>query len=411
MFNSRTEQPSATLNPRLLAIANICGLVLAALMLFTLVANLGTSADDSVQYHQAAINVLSVGDPYATTPSDDWEVAAPNPNPPLLAYLLAPAAGLPHAAFRLAWFALNSVVLLALLALCLRVVDTPWLSQLAGLLLAGVLFWPAAYVCLSIGQLGLILALLAVLSFALAERRPLAAGASLAVGAAIKLYPGLLGGFFLIRGPRRVLWFAAASGLLLLSIPLLAGGLAPYQDYARKVLLGGFYPYPAEFNISLNGLWSRLFTRNEYFRPIAELPALARLLTLAGAAAVLGGCAWASTANDKLGRLIGFAAWLCGMQLLTPLNGYYNLPALLLPFLTLCRCLGRYPSRPAAALLALATALLYIPPGWNRGLPWLDKALMGGPGLILLAPSLYGAILYLALLLAFARSHKKATTE
>jgi len=411
MLDHSASRPATALSPRLVRAANLCGLLLAALLLFTFATSLGEGADDSTQYRQAALNLLRSGDPYATTPSTDWDLAPPNPNPPLLAYLLLPAATLPQPTFRLVWFVLNSAALATLLALCLRAVGAPQLTRLWGLLAAGVLCWPAAYLCLSMGQLGIILALLAVLSFVLAAARPAAAGAALATGAAIKLYPGLLGLYYLLRGPRRPLWWAAVWGAVLLAVPLVISGLPPYENYLRKVLLGDFYPYAAEFNISLNGLWNRLFTANAYFKPIADLPALASALTLVSAVAVLVLCLQTAGARDQLGNLIAFAAWLCAMQLLTPLNGYYNLPALIFPFLVLCRCLGRYPALLPTLTLAFATALLFFPPGWNRGLPWLDQALAQGPGLLFLAPSLYGALLYLLLLRYFAARHQKVSSE
>lgn len=406
MIEQTSPQPTFLLSPRAIRLANLLAVALAVLMLLSTGANLGNGADDSAQYRQASRNLLRTGDPYATTPSPG-PLEPANPNPPLLAYLLVPLAPLPQPAFRLVWYLINCACLLALLALSLRLLADPALSRFWGVIFAGFVFAPPTYLCLALGQLGIMLALLAVTSFALASRHPGKAGAALAFGAALKLYPAFIGLYVLVRGPRRVLWWAAAFGGFFLAIPALLSGLAPYESYLRKVLLGGYYPYPAAFNISLRGLWDRLFTANPYAGPWVDLPVLATGATLLSAALVVGLCLWVRAAPDHLGRLIVFAFWLCALQLLTPLNGYYNLPALLLPCLVLIACLRRYPSLGTLRLLALAVALLYLPPGWSRGFPALDQALRVGPGLLLQAPSLYGVILMALLLLRLARLHCK----
>lgn len=133
---------------RILRIANWCAAGLALAILAQTAAGLSTTLDESVQSWQAARNLLALGDPYATTPSIG-DLAA-FPNPPLLAVASAP-------------------------------------PTTAGLFL---------------GQLGIMLALASAASFVLARRYPVASGALLALASAIKLYPALLGIYYLKRGPR-----------------------------------------------------------------------------------------------------------------------------------------------------------------------------------------------------------------
>lgn len=380
---------------------NMSGLLIGVAFLLLTMQVLRDEADDAAQYLQAAQNVLSSGDPYATTPGTP--TAPPNPNPPLLAYLLTPLAGLPRPTFRLLWFGMNVIWLLLLLWFSLQLIAEPRIHSLWGVVVGGALTFFPVLMCLMVGQLGIFLALLGVLSFWLAERqRHTAAGAVLALGAAIKLYPGFLGLFYLRYGPRRVVWWAAAWGLLLLAIPLLIGGLLPYQNYVQRVLLGGFYPYASDFNVSLTGLFSRLFTVNGVFEAVAPLPTLARWLSVIANLAVVIFCVSLPAQRDAFGRLIVFAAWICGMQLITPLNGYYNLPALILPFLVILTALLRRPSLPAALIFALATTLLYLRSGWAEQDPLLSELLYRGWGALFVTPPLYAALAYLGLLGWFA---------
>lgn len=391
---------------RLLRFAlNAVGMLFAVAMLVLLSGFLRDEADDAAQYHQAARNLLSVGDPYATTPARDG--LPPNPNPPLLAYLLTPLAPLPRPVFRMLWFVLNSLCLAALVTLILRLIDERRISAYWGVVAGGVATFTPVLLCLMLGQLGIFLALLGLLAFALAERRPAAAGASLAVAAAVKLYPGFLGLFFLANGPRRPLAWAILWGLLLLALPLAVSGLAPYEGYVRRVLLGDFYPFASDFNVSLTGLFSRLFTVNAVFVPVAPLPQIVRPLSLGAAALLLVACLRIPAGPDRFGRLLAFAAWVCAMQLVTPLNGYYNLPALILPILVLIAALLRYPAPWAAAAFALATAALYLRSGWAEPYPAL-AVLYRGWGALLLVPSIYTNLVYMALLAWFARRHRAA---
>lgn len=378
--------------------------MLAALMVAGVALSLSGSLDDSRQYRQAARNLLAVGDPYATTGGADASLP-PYPNPPLLAYLLAPTLGLGEDGGRLAWFGLNVVALVALLWLSLRVARPPGARYYWGLLAFAVSISAPAYLCLLLGQLGIMLALLLVASFALAVPRPVGAGATLALAAAIKLYPALPGLFFLLRGPQRVVWWAALCGAGLLALPLLFHGLRPYQSYVETVLLGNFYPYAAPFNVSLTGLWQRLLTPVGRFVPLAVSPDLASLLNLISAGVVLALCVWATRAPGELGRLLAYSMWLCAMLLLSPVNGYYNLVAVLLPLLVIVRALARYPSHGLSAATILATALICVAPGWAlswaTALPALDR----GWGLLLRVPSLWGLCGYLAILALLVRRH------
>lgn len=386
---------------RILRIANWCAAGLALAILAQTGAGLSTTLDDSVQYWQAARNLLALGDPYATTPSIG-ELAA-FPNPPLLAYLFIPLAALERLRMQQLWFLINSAALLGLVWLALRQFAPARAARYWGVVLLAVASAPPTTAGLFLGQLAVLLALAGTASFVLARRHDWVAGSLLALASAIKLYPALLGIYFLQRGPRRTLAAAIGAGAIFGAIPIVVSGIAPYQRYIDKVLLGGFYPYAAEFNVSLAGLWARLFTINGYVEPIGDLPLLARGLTLVTSLLVLGVCLATPASSDRLGQQIAFSAWMCGMLLLTPLNGFYNLVALVVPFCTLVACLEVRRSRWGIAALAGATLLVCVAPGWSAASPMLDQLTHSGWGALLLTPALYGVVIYLGMLAWYAR--------
>ncbi len=395
---------------RIWLLINLCFAALALLIIASIGFNLGPEHDDSAQYRQAARNLIIAGDPYATTGAGDAE-APPYPNPPLLAYLLLPGVALDADSWRMVWFVLNATALVALYCLSLWIARPPGLRYYWGGLAAAVAVAPPNYLCLLYGQLGIVLALVLVAGFALAERRPALTGGFLALATLIKLYPGLMGIYYLLRGPRRVLLWAALFTVPLLAIPLLFHGLQPYRSYLERVLLSSFYPYAAEFNVSLTGFLRRLLTiSGTRFTPLADQPLLANGLTLLVALLILGLCVRGSSSPGPLGALLGFSLWLCASLLLAPVNGYYNLGGLLLPMLVLVRALHRYRSVWLNAAMVLATVLLLLPSEWYRLYPALNAALLRGWGLLFLVPPLFGLLGYLALLAMLAERHRQAAT-
>ncbi|NTU85258.1 MAG: DUF2029 domain-containing protein [Chloroflexales bacterium] len=411
-YNPGMEQPitavksSPALLHRARLLTNLCFAILTAMVIATAGLNLAPAFDDSKQYRQGARNLEQVGDPYATTRPGDQD-SIPYPNPPLLAYLLVPTLPLGEGGGRLAWFCLNLAAWVALVWLSLRIAGPPWARRHWGPLVFALALSPPTYLCLLYGQLGIMLALLLVLGFALASRHQSVAGATLAFAAAIKVYPSLPALYYLLRGPRRVLGWAAAVGAALLAVPLLFDGLRPYRSYLETVLLSDFYPYAAEFNVSLMGLWRRLLTETPRFEPLADAPGLALTLTLLTSLAVLAVCVRATDAPGELGALLAFSLWFCATLLLSPINGIYNLGGLVLPALAIARGLRVYPSAGLAAGYALATGLICTPQNWYTPWPALEMSLERGWGLVALVPPLLGLCGYVVILAALARRHRR----
>jgi hypothetical protein len=392
---------------------NLGALVCALLWLMAISTTLQFDLDDYKMYWQAAREVLRTGDPYTSTPI--WrtmavEEGAPRPKvvtylyPPLLAYLLQPLGRLTHQPGQLIWFGINCAALLSFVGLCVSLSGSSLARRFWGLVLLGTVLSPPVRVGLQLGQIGIWIALLLVSSVALARRYPALGGLLLAFASLLKLYPAFLGLFYLVRRMGAAVGWTIVSGMLLLAGTLLWYGPSPYRNYIDKVLLGGFYPYGAEFNISLTGFWDRLLHAGLYAIPVADLPILARVLTGCCAVAVLALCFYFGRAPlDSDGTLVQVSLWLCGMLLLTPVNGYYNLVLLLLPLLVMLRSIEQSGDRRVRALLVIGTALVWVPPSWSKVWPWLYVVVHKEWGVLLLTPAFYGLLIFFGLLVVLLR--------
>jgi hypothetical protein len=394
------------------ALINTGALVLALCWYILIGLTLTPGEDDFGIYRQGALGLVASGDPYMPVADPHavgvdgrgGEVAANRfIYPPLLAQLLRPFALIDERTGQLIWFLLNGAALAGLIALCIWLSRSELAARYWGLVALGTLIAPPTRICLQLGQTGILLALLMVAGLALARRLPAASGLALALASLIKLYPAFLGLFYALRRPRSVLWWTIGCGLGVLLVSM-AGGPETYLSYAQRLLAGSYHPYGGEFNTALYGVWTRLFVPNHFGVGVADLPNLARALMVAGATVVVALCMRAGTSSaDELVASLQFGVWLCGMMMVTPLNGVYNLTLLLFPLLTLLRYLELHPDRRVRTWLVLGTALVCIPPLWSTWWPALDTAVRTGWGQLFVTPPLYGLLVYFGLCYRIAR--------
>lgn len=384
---------------------NLAGLVFALAWLGLLGLLLSVESQDFGYYRLGALNQLGSGTPYVPNP-DPAQPRFGYLYPPPLAYLLQPLAPLPLLAGLRVWFALNLAALGGLMAILLRTCEARKVREFWGVALAGTVLAPPTWLCLQLGQTGILLALLIVAGFALRQRSAAGAGALLGAAAAIKLYPGLLGLFYLLARWRRLALWSGLAFAALIGLSIAAYGLAPYETFVREVMPSASYPYAAEFNLSLLGFWRRAFSASDYAIPISDLPGLATALTLASAAALGALCLWSLRARDPELLPLQFSLWLCAMLLLSPVNGSYNLILMLFPLLAALAYRERR-RLPRSRLLIVSTALLCWPPTWSDGTPlylWMHT----GVGTLLLTPAIYGLFGYALLLARLIARHQPA---
>jgi hypothetical protein len=256
--------------------------------------------DDFRYFRRGALDQLQSGDPYTSLP--EWKPSAvPQPDarpdmveaylyPPLLAYLIQPFALLSPRHGQMLWFLINTSALAGFIWLCIRLSGSALARNYWSLVVLGTLLAPPTRLSLQLGQLGILLAVLIVGGFAFARRYAAFSGILLAFASVVKLYPALLGIYYLIRGPRRVAYWICAFAMVLVALSVLVYGVQPYINFVRKVLVSGYYPYAAEFNISLIGYWDRLLSATLYAVPLINAPILARLVAIGCSIAVLATC-------------------------------------------------------------------------------------------------------------------------
>lgn len=186
------------------------------------------------------------------------------------------------------------------------------------------------------GQLdSLLLVLLLAIWLASRAGRPWLAGTLLAVATAVKLFPGFLFLYFLLRREWRVV-FVAAAGVAV--IGLAAGfvfGWESYRTYVTEVLpqvnayRGGW------LNASLVGFCTRLFDPaavNEHVEPLWRSPLLAKLS--AGALCLVVVAAWSRIvlrANSPSERDRAFGLGITAMLLVSPITWDHYFLLLQLP--------------------------------------------------------------------------------
>jgi hypothetical protein len=197
---------------------------------------------------------------YEQAPAD---LLAYNAHPPTSVLLAVPFALLDYPDAFLAWNLLSLLALVGCLALTIRGLNVGWswwavFPTIAILLLSD----PFRQQVLQ-GQLNLFLALLLTAAW-WAERRGSAARAGVWLGAAtaLKLFPGFLVAYAAWRGRWRTALAGAGTFLLLTALTAGVLGTDCYRDYVRDVLPTlGHYRNNGN-NISLIGLWGKLFNPN-----------------------------------------------------------------------------------------------------------------------------------------------------
>jgi hypothetical protein len=192
------------------------------------------------------------------------------------------------------------------------------------------------------GQLNLVLLLLVTGTWA-AERtgRPVWAGVLLAAAAAIKLYPAFLFLYFAMRGRWRALAAGAVAFFVLTALTALILGPQAYTDYFLHVLPRTALWRSNWVNLSLSGVWFKLFDPSKQFPPIELHP-----LIWNPAVAWMGMVCSAMVLTTLLYRVVprlrspqdadlGFSLCILAMFLVSPITWDHYLLLLALPIAVL----------------------------------------------------------------------------
>jgi alpha-1,2-mannosyltransferase len=300
---------------------------------------------------------------YLGLPANPIPAIEYNIHPPTSVLLVLPLGRVdyPHAVF--IWNLVSLMALMVSLVMVTVILATPWWLRLPAL--AMLPFCHPVYGNLYQGQLNLLLVLLITMVWVFERSNwSKVAGTVLGAAAAIKLFPIYLVVYYVAqrRGRPLLATFVSFASLTLLTALVL--GVDTYKDYLTIVL-----PWNAEFhllgfNLSIAGLWYKLFhpVLGEGIVPIWSSIAVARWgsvlsnLAITTVVAVLGYRAQSSVQRD-----LAFAVTLTAMLLVSPVTWDVALPILLVPFALIARSSIIAQSRWLLAGLLLILIINCIP--------------------------------------------------
>jgi hypothetical protein len=289
-----------------------------------------------------------------------------NAHPPTSILLVVPFARLDYPAAVLAW----NMASLAAFGLSLWIV--------AGQLRLGFYPWSVfpliaiLLICspfreqMMQGQLNLVLLLLLTGTWA-SDRsgRPWLAGALLGAATAIKLFPGFVFIYFLIRRRWAVIGAGIVSCALLTALTVAVMGVDTFRGYIDDAMPQVQRLQSSWINVSIPGFWVRLFDPQnplDHVQPLWRSPMLARSATWACGllvVIVLGLVTRRARTRTEQDRAFGLS--VTSMLLVSPITWHHYFLLLLLPVTLLWLSLPRTGSA-RAAFLALFTVLFFINP-------------------------------------------------
>lgn len=293
--------------------------------------------NDGYDYYVAARALLSGEDPSAASIAEIGYITYP----PSAVLFFAPFAALGHTGFAVVWNALNAALVLVIPALALgamtgRVRGHPvWWYLLPALASFRILETNA-----TLSQSNLVIGAWCMLGiYFLRRARPGWAGLAIAVGAAIKVTPGLFGVYFLWR--RRWGAAAAAAGGAILFFGLLPALVHGPRELVRQYETWRYYanalvnPPPKQYDYahgqSVKSAMLRLLTKSNarkpgkgpYYVNVLELDAaavkrVAPALSLAVLAVLLAVCRNPVAPREAPGPYLEMGLVLVAMLLMSP---------------------------------------------------------------------------------------------
>ena len=297
-------------------------------------------------------------------PADPADLITYNAHPPVAVLLILPLAQLEYKSAILVW---NVISLLSLvLSLKIVVTELDVRSTVVPQTVALLAVCHPIYGNLYLGQLTLVLLLLVTMIWALVRSdRLIIAGALVGIAAAIKLFPAYLIIFFLVCGRTQALGAALLSFLGINAVAIHVLGADTYHDYLSIVLPGQAQFWSCGYNLSITGIWHKLFNpaiEGDLIRPLWLNPALARwgtvvsdvLLTL-----TVTRCTYRTQTRAQ--EDLAFGVINSAMLLVAPVTWDFTLPLLLVPIALILHWPGTIASRWIPAVLALLLIIIWIP--------------------------------------------------
>ena len=369
----------------------------------------GISSADLYAYYDAALAVRERRDPFV--PVATW-IASYHPGEtlvatyyvytPFFAALLIPLTFVPVDVAYVLWSLCNLLFLVGAVYAALRVCGVYPSAMHVAILSAAAALWNSTRLELQWGQADLlVLFCVAVSLWAALEKRPILAGALLAVACLTK--PFLLCFVVALLWKREYRYALVSAGAFLVGLiaPFIWIGVDSWRDQLTVWSFWSNQYVPFIDNQAPKGVFARLFTVNPNTTPLVNAPWLMTALWLIVAALVVGIVA-ASVSRRRLvsddRTLVELSLIITAMLLISPLTEYIYIVILILPFVLLTTVLWRHGwqephTRPMWLCLALIWLLLVFPLKNIEYFFWPRMASASGPLLVayvwLAVPYLY----------------------
>ena len=300
-----------------------------------------------------------------------------NAHPPVSVLLVLPFAAFGYHQAYTVWNVVSLVCLAASLWLIMRPVG---LNYSAWFLLPFATFLLSSNSLaqqVNQGQFNLVLLLLLTLAWS-AERagRPGLSGVWIGAAMAIKLFPGLLGLYFLCQRKWSAIWALVLTFVLLNAVALCLFGPDCFRAYLQDVLpkVGVFKS--GWLNVSITGFWYKLFgAASPAVTALWQAPQLARFGAAATSLVVVAAAAWKCWKAQNLAeRDLAFGTCIIAMLLVSPITWDHYFLMLVLPLATLWKLVPPAPWRRAmilGAIIVLTT--VYAKWIWDAAIPGVGE--------------------------------------
>jgi hypothetical protein len=318
--------------------------------------------------------------------------------PPFYTLLFLPFSFLPYPAADFVWRILNLALIVFAVWLIIRTMALPLDGKTA--LVIGLIIFnydPLIY-NLAIGQINLlILILLTGAAYAWARQRQILAGVLLAIGASIKIAPGVFFIYFLWKRGFRVVAAGIASMLAFAALAFFALGGQTTRTFINVVTLFAQEDNAWIANQSWRGFLSRLFVGDEFVHALYPDATLERILYFAGAFVIFALTAFVlfrshrtTTQSRPYMIHLEFALVLIAFHLVSPTSWVHHFVWLIYSLVALAMaCLDRKQLAPTI-FFAIGYALIAFT------LEYRNDQLFQWPQAIWISTKFYGLIILYA---------------
>ena len=323
------------------------------------------------------------------------------PHPPFSLIVSLPLAFTTFPAGAALWFGFT-LALVFLLAVLLEASSARTIGWWRFMLL--LLIWPPVLYNIEKGQWSVLLAVLLALAWRSVQRGDVRGAAVWgSVAAAVKVFPVVLGAYFLLRSRRAAVLFAA-TGALLTALPLAWIGIDAFPAFVRESRsnMAQWDSYPLVM-FSIHGAITRLFVGGRWAVPIVHAPLTAMILESAVLLTILGLAVWVTIlANRRQAEpVLAFCAWVILLPLINPQSLGHNGVLLALPVVYLFNLFSEGGRKWYGWAWAAAVVLISIPKQtvWRLATPPVSPV----EGLAVASLPTFGALLLFVLTIAVAR--------